>query len=653
MPDLTGQSFGRYHLLEKLGEGGMATVYKAYDTRLEREVAVKIIRKEAFPSEVIERMLKRFEREAKAMAKLSHANIVKVYDYGEHEGSPYIVMELLSGGTLKQRLGYAMPWQEAVSLVEPIARALAYAHNEGILHRDVKPANILITKSGEPMLTDFGIAKLLEREEGHTLTGTGVGVGTPEYIAPEQGLGQEVDGRADVYSLGIVLYELITGRKPYIADTPLAVLLKQVNDPLPRPSTIISGLPEQVEHVLIKALSKKPEDRYNSMGEFAAALSGLERQSPHPQPRTQIASVTPPLRVEKPDRQGPDPHATVDELETGAAIVQQIPSKVLESSPIQISQGSEQISQGKPGTRVVGFLLGGLALLIILIVGGVNGWFGPKPTPAPTAAPVVQPTNTIIPIVQPTITSIPPTSTQSFGIVTTLESEKDGMVMVYVPAGEFSMGSNEGDSDEKPVHTVYLDAYWIDQTEVTNGMYAKCVAEGDCIKPAESSSYTRDTYYGNFAFANYPVIYINWNQAETYCQWAGRNLPTEAQWEYAARGTDGRTYPWGNTNPTWSVANSSAFTGDTTAAGIYPDGVSPYGALDMAGNLWEWVADWYGSYPSGAVANPRGATSGDNRVLRGGSWDVNPLLIRTTNRLWCVPNRTDDNIGFRCAVDAD
>src|SRR5512136_2394161 len=182
MSTLTGQSIGRYHILEQLGEGGMATVYKAYDTRLETDVAVKVIRTENLPQSGIERSLKRFEREAKALAKLTHPNIVKVTDYGEYEGKPYLVMPYLSGGTLKQRLGKPMPWWEAVKLLLPIAEALDYAHDQNIIHRDVKPSNILLTGRGQPMLTDFGVAKILEDEETRGLTGTGTGVGTPEYM---------------------------------------------------------------------------------------------------------------------------------------------------------------------------------------------------------------------------------------------------------------------------------------------------------------------------------------------------------------------------------------------------------------------------------------------------------------------------------------
>jgi serine/threonine protein kinase len=293
MSDLVGKSIGRYHLREQLGEGGMATVYKAYDTRLEREVAVKFIRKDAFPPNQLEVTLKRFEREAKALARLSHLNIVKVYDYGEYEDAPYLVEEYLPGGTLKQRLGKPMPWQEAVRLLLPVARALEYAHRQGMVHRDVKPSNILITSEGAPMLTDFGIAKLLAGEETQNLTGTGIGIGTPEYMAPEQWTGALGPG-LDIYSLGVVLYELVTGRKPYTADTPAAILLKQVNDPLPSPNQFVPDLPEAVDRFLLKALAKKPEDRYQNMGEVVKALDGLLVGQPLPlQPQEKTFSVQP------------------------------------------------------------------------------------------------------------------------------------------------------------------------------------------------------------------------------------------------------------------------------------------------------------------------------------------------------------------------
>ena len=277
MVNLIGQSVGRYHIIEQLGEGGMATVYKAYDTHLECEVAVKVIRTDLLAPILLERALKRFEHEAKAVAKLNHPNIVKVSDYGEYEDSPYLVMPYLVGGTIKSLMKERgrLPWQEAVKLVIPIAEALDYAHEHGVIHRDIKPSNILLTEKGQPMLTDFGVAKIIGDEATQELTGTSTTVGTPEYMAPEQITSKTVDGRVDIYGLGVVLYEMITGRRPYEADTFYAVMLKQANDPLPEASQFVKDLPREVEYVLIKALAKRPEDRYGTCHEFQLALEKL------------------------------------------------------------------------------------------------------------------------------------------------------------------------------------------------------------------------------------------------------------------------------------------------------------------------------------------------------------------------------------------
>jgi formylglycine-generating enzyme required for sulfatase activity len=220
--------------------------------------------------------------------------------------------------------------------------------------------------------------------------------------------------------------------------------------------------------------------------------------------------------------------------------------------------------------------------------------------------------------------------------------------MVFVPDGEFLMGSGDSDadadSDEQPQHSVYLDAYWIDQTEVTQATYARCVAEGKCTEPMHASAYAQAGY------ADHPVIGVTWFQASDYCAWAGRRLPTEAEWEKAARGTDARLYPWGNTEPSSKVLNFNRQAGDTTAVGVYPAGASPYGALDMAGNVWEWVADWYEEdyYTRSPSENPLGPPSGNRRALRGGAWGVEARAVRVTNRFWAFPSRNDLD-GFRCA----
>ena len=191
-------------------------------------------------------------------------------------------------------MGKPLSWKVVSSLLIPVADALGYAHQQGVLHRDVKPSNILITHQGEPMLTDFGIAKMLEMGDGQTLTGTGLGVGTPEYMAPEQGLGKEVDARVDIYSLGVVLYELVTGRKPYTADTPLAVLFKHMTDPLPRPREVLPGIPEKLVRVTLKALAKDPANRYQSMAELAVAMGRITDQ----ESLRNLIKVIPPKPVE-------------------------------------------------------------------------------------------------------------------------------------------------------------------------------------------------------------------------------------------------------------------------------------------------------------------------------------------------------------------
>jgi formylglycine-generating enzyme required for sulfatase activity len=227
----------------------------------------------------------------------------------------------------------------------------------------------------------------------------------------------------------------------------------------------------------------------------------------------------------------------------------------------------------------------------------------------------------------------------------------DGGVYVYVPSGEFLMGSAEdepgAESDEKPRHTVYLDAYWIMQTETTSEQYWRCVEAGQCTAPDRGGSCT----YGTKAKTDHPINCVSWEQAQAYCRWAGGRLPTEAEWEKAARGTDGRIYPWGDEWDASKANTSEGGRGDTTAVGAYPAGASPYGALDMAGNVWEWVADWYGEgyYSQSPRENPLGPASGTYRVVRGGSWGYVQRSVRAAYRFRDRPGDRYDRVGFRCA----
>ena len=224
-----------------------------------------------------------------------------------------------------------------------------------------------------------------------------------------------------------------------------------------------------------------------------------------------------------------------------------------------------------------------------------------------------------------------------------------GETLMYVPEGEFTMGSK--DFLDAPVHTVYLDAYYIDQFEVTNKQYLACVDAGKCEPPSSKNSRTHPSYYGNSEFDNYPVLYINWDKAKRYCEvWTGGDLPTEAQWEKAARGTEAFTYPWGNDAPSKDLLNYNKNIGDTTEVGSYDSGKSPYGAYDMAGNVWEWVNDYYQSdYYADNASNPQGPTSSEYRVLRGGSWINFGNIVRSNDRGWNDPTYASDFLGFRCA----
>lgn len=278
-----GQTLGPYQIIGQLGQGGMATVYKAYHAKLDRYVAIKVMHP-AFKDDGS--FLARFEREAQIVAKLEHAHIVPVYDYAEHDGQPYLVMKFIEGRTLKRILSAGPPTLEQIlGILTPIASALTYAHRQGVLHRDIKPSNIVLDKDDVPYLADFGLARIAQA--GESTMSADMILGTPQYISPEQARGEKnLDARTDLYSLGVILYEMVVGRVPFNADTPYAVVHDQIYTDLPLPSKLNPDIPEPVERVLLKALAKKPADRYTSANEMidafrrAAAESGLTALNP-------------------------------------------------------------------------------------------------------------------------------------------------------------------------------------------------------------------------------------------------------------------------------------------------------------------------------------------------------------------------------------
>lgn len=298
-------------------------------------------------------------------------------------------------------------------------------------------------------------------------------------------------------------------------------------------------------------------------------------------------------------------------------------------------------------------LLFPITALILLTLG--CGAFGNPASPIPATTNTPAATDTPVATNTPAETNTPEaTATLEILAGSTKTSPMDGMVQVYVPAGSFSMGGDIEQSEAQPAHTVTLSAYWIDQTEVTNGMYALCVDAGQCEPPYHSDSKTQRSYFGNATYDNYPVVWLNWEKASAYCTWAERRLPTEAEWEYAARGDDGRTYPWGNDPLACNLANYKGCMGDTTAVGSYPEGASPFGVLDMAGNATEWVNDWFGAYPFEAVVDPQGPTSGEYQILRGGSFFLIDKNLQSSYRLasFTIPGYSYYDSGFRCAQSA-
>jgi formylglycine-generating enzyme required for sulfatase activity/serine/threonine protein kinase len=585
-------------------------------------------------------ILKRFEREAKSLGGLQHPNIVGVIDYGEYEGSPYLVMIYLPGGTLKDKLGKPIPWRDAVRLIIPIARALEYTHEHNIINRDIKPSNILLTERGQPMLTDFGLVKIFETKGATNLTTSGAGLGTPDYMAPEQWTG-DATALSDMYSLGVVLYEMITAYRPYMSDTPAGVLLKQINEPLPLPKQYIPDLPHNVESVLLKVLARRPEDRYPDMRSFANELQNLLDGR-------EVTATT--IKIKK-----------LREQMTGIAE----PSQADQNKPAQDNVGQGRITpppSTPPSARpkrkfpVLGVILGILVFFGICgscwFVSSKIGWlaetFLTPQVVVPATEADIPPAETIPAPLNPTDTPAPVETSMPVEI-----TDAKNVPMRLVPAGEFTMGNDEGDAESRPASLIFVDTFYIDKFEVTNEMYDMCVSDGGCRMPRLPGSATHRSYYNSPNFANYPVLYVDWLMAKTYCEWRGARLPTEAEWEKAARGTDDqRAYPWGDKFDC-KFANHSGCVGDTAPVNQYDEGLSPYGVYGMSGNVWEWTSSLYSFYPYSPTDGREDPAATGYRMARGGSWTIFGSTggsIRIDTRLKLDAVYYGAYVGVRCAL---
>jgi eukaryotic-like serine/threonine-protein kinase len=639
----------KYEIIEEIGDGGFAKVYRAYDPKMKRNVALKMLnRQSAQDPEVV----KRFNQEARIAAGLKHPHIIPVHDFDTWEGVPFLTMQLIEGYSLDDFLKKKgnLSLSDALPILEQIADALDHLAKKRLVHRDIKPANVLLEKENNRIrvfLTDFGLVRSLDSNESFTGDNSGK-FGTPLYMSPEQWLGtDDITPLSDVYALGVLAYELLTGRPPFY--NAYAIYLSTVHETPPSPRKFEPELSEEVEKVLLKVLAKEPSQRFESAGAFIDSLKVAAHK-----------------------------HGIKNNWHI---------FKINQKQLLHFLGSKLELLFGKMpliGKRIA-------FLLVLVLVGlGINNlvFDNEKPNdldtneilvsnPTPIVTETVQISENLV-----TAAIIRPVNP---GLGSVWERQIDGMKMVYVPSGIYRMGSVNGFDDEKPEHDVALDGFWIDQTEITNEQFALFVdttgyqttaeeegrgyvfSAGDWIFVEGASwQYPKGPTSDLTGLEQHPVVLVSWRDATEYCSWVGGQLPTEAQWEYAARGKEGYIFPWGNkfdgSKLNYCDINCPLYWADkdiddsfqfTAPVGIYEKGASWVGALDMAGNVWEWVNDWYevNYYEISLLENPTGPARGQYKVLRGGGWTNDMQLVRSSDRDYNGPSYGIDYIGFRCAHD--
>lgn len=617
----------KYRVESLVGRGAFGEVYHVVHQTLGVSRAVKVLRRDApgVGSQGFQIARERFTFEAQLGARLNHPNVIQVHEFEEDEGELFLILEYAPGSSLEDRLKVKgqLTVEEVVQMGLDLCKGLHTIYNETkAVHRDLKPSNILFGEDGTAKIADLGLAQVPDDSSRRSLLGSLAGAhpGTPLYMSPEQASTRDIlQPSSDIFSLGCLLFEALTGIA-YKNDFGTHVSDHQPEVPPWLDEIISRGLAEQPGRV--PGDDEDKSKRYRKVEYLQKALqqgwiSETGKADDHEE-RGKLRAF-----IERIPRWG-------WALGIGIILVVAI------GFALQVNKLSFPIATPK-----------GYSELVAIETQST------KTLPVSTAPTLTRtPTNTIAITPSPTHT-IPQTLTETITPAATLEagtiqiSPVDDMVMVFIPSGEFIMGIKSASSDERPSHNVYLDSYWIDQTEITNGMYNVCVSDGVCGAPAN------ETYFQNDKYTNHPVVHVNWNQAQDYCVWTGRRLPTEAEWEKAARGLDERTFPWGEgidcTKAQFGWCDESSM----LAVGSKPKGASLYSVLDMAGNVWEWVADWYQEdyFSDSQAQNPTGPLTGNTRVIRGGGWDSDDSDLRISNRYDIYPESNYNNIGFRCAMN--
>lgn len=645
---LIGRSIdGRYRLDSLIGRGGMGAVYSATRLLIGDEVAIKILHTEQVSDP---HAAERFRREARAAARLKHPNAVSIYDFGvSSDGLQFLVMELVEGKSLREVSKTQGPLDSALvaEITSQICAALDEAHRQHIVHRDIKPDNIIVNSTPAGLrvkVLDFGIAKLRDDTVSH-LTQTGSVMGTPHYMSPEQCLGEELDSGADIYSVGVVVYELLCGRVPFNSLISTAVVVQHVNQPPPSLVAINPTISAEVEAVVFHALEKSRHARPATAGILAQELLNASRKSV-----VQVAASARGLEAGLiPRRQ--DWNIDEQTIERKGRDLQPppalLPATVYMASPQLGVPSVGAAARNTAGNSAIGTLqlqrsraikYGTAALATILVASllGLLIWNlqpedkGPKNENSTSGSQ----SSSADPVTAAPVKSDP---------VSNVKSSMAPSGMVPVKGDSFLMGSNKGDTDSRPSHMVLVKSFFLDANEVTCAEYKKFIDEEG--RPAPKTWVNRNYPSGA---AHHPVTNVSWEDAAAYAEWAGKRLPTEEEWELAARGKQGLRYPWGNE---WKAGCANADEEGAARKGLADVGGhdcdSPFGAKDLIGNAWEWTASDWIPYPGGKLANQ---TSGGEKVIRGGAWDTPRNIATAIYRSgWVGPG---DNTGFRCAKDA-